>query len=408
MEERFRMVEVWRTSEESVAALARRFGVSRKTAYKWIERYELGGLEGLDDRSRAPHVQARRTPEEVERWVLDLRAAHLRWGPRKLRHWLLRRKPEQVWPAESTIALILARHGLSAARKKRRRSAPYTAPLAHARSPNDVWAIDFKGWFSTGDGMRCDPLTVSDAASRYLLCCRPVEAPDGAHVRTQLEHVFREHGLPARLRSDNGAPFASLGVGALSALSVWWIRLGIVPERIAPGAPQQNGRHERLHRTLKEETATPPAATVAEQQRRFDEFQRVYNQERPHEALGGATPQERYRPSARALPERLPELEYPAGLHLRKADEDGKIRWKQARCRVGAALAGEVVAVEEVDDGLCRLWFGPVVLGLLDERKGHSQTRQKGASHWPPLAPPSGRLAPRSMAEDHQEDGTEV
>jgi hypothetical protein len=271
-----------------------------------------------------------------------------------------------------------------------------------------VWAIDFKGWFRTGDGVRCDPLTVSDAASRYLLCCRPVMAATGARVREQLERVFREYGLPGRMRSDNGTPFASTGVGGLSDLSVWWIRLGIVPERIEPGAPQQNGRHERMHRTLKEETATPPAASMAEQRARFELFQRTYNEERPHEALGGATPAERYAPSARALPERLPELEYPAGIQLRKADEGGKIRWKQARCRVGAALAGEVIGVEQIDEGVQRLWFGPVALGLLDERKGHSQTRRKGFSHWPPLQPPSGRLAHRPMAEEDQEEDAEV
>ena len=398
MEERFRLVERWKASGESVAELARRFAVSRKTAYKWLERYELGGLEELADRSRRPLVQAGRTAPEIEQWVVDLRRTHPSWGPRKLRSWLVRHRAERSWPAESTLALILDRQGLTGRRKQRRRATPSAAPLAHAVEANDVWAIDFKGWFRCGNGVRCDPLTLSDAATRYLLCCRALVATNTERVRAALTAVFREYGLPRRMRSDNGAPFASTGVGGLSALSVWWIRLGIVPERIEPGEPQQNGRHERMHRTLKEETAAPPAATVPAQQARFDEFGRVYNFERPHEALGGECPADRYQRAAREFPERLAELEYPAGFVLRKADQDGKIRWKQARCRVGAALAGEVVGVEEVDDGVWRLWFGPAPLGLLDERKGYSQAAKKGFSSWPPLRPPSGRPARQPTA----------
>jgi len=390
MEQRFELIQRWKEGLESVSELAGRFSVSRKTVYKWIGRYEEEGAGGLQERSRAPLVQARRTPGELEEWIVDLRLAHPTWGPRKLRHWLLRRQPEQPWPAESTMGLILARHELNGRRIKRRHATPSWQPLAHAARANDVWAIDFKGWFYCG-AERCDPLTVSDAASRYLLCCRAMAGLDSDAVKQELTPVFRRYGLPARLRSDNGSPFASTGVGGLTPLNVWWVRLGIIPERIEPGEPQQNGRHERLHRTLKAETANPPASHVVLQQQRFDDFKILYNEERPHEALHGATPADHYRPSVREFPEQLPELHYPAGMALRRADQDGKIRWKQARCRVGHALAHQVVGLEAVDDGVSRVWFGPLLLGLLDERKGHSKTAHKEDSHWPPLKRPAAQ-----------------
>jgi putative transposase len=386
MEERFRLIERWNDSGESIAELARRFQVSRKTVYKWLERYELGGLEELADRSRRPLVQAARTSAESESWIVDVRHAHSSWGPRKLRQWLERKHPEQHWPAESTIGLILERHGLNGRRAKRRHATPSAQPLAHARQANDVWAIDFKGWFCCGNGERCDPLTVSDAASRYLLCCQTVAATNTEAVQQELTRVFRRYGLPQRMRSDNGSPFASTGVGGLSRLSVWWTRLGIVPERIEPGEPQQNGRHERMHRTLKAETAAPPAENLHAQQRRFAHFLEIYNHERPHQALAGDSPADHYQRSPREFSEKLMELEYPPGMELRKADEGGKFRWKQARCRVGQALAHQVVGIQPVDDGVSRVWFGPVLLGLLDERKGCSPTALKENSQWPPLA----------------------
>lgn len=387
-DERIGAIERWQKTGESVAELARRFEVSRKTIYKWLERYELEGVDGLEDRSRRPLLQARRTSEEAEQWIIDLRRAHPGWGAFKLRNVLHRKKPELKLPAESTIGLILKRHGLNGRVKRRRRTPPYLAPLAHAREPNDVWAIDFKGWFKTGDGTRCDPLTMTDQASRYLLCCRDVDETTTAAVRREMEQVFRSCGLPERMRSDNGPPFASPGPGGLSQLSVWWVRLGIQPERIAPGEPQQNGRHERFHRTLAEDTAMPAAATRADQQQRFEEFAQVYNTERPHEALGGDTPAERYRSSPRAYPEKLPELEYPAGIQLRRVDQDGRFRWKQARARAGRALVHQVVGVEEVDDDVWRVWFGPVLLGLLDESRGRTKTADKLLSYWPALLRP--------------------
>jgi transposase InsO family protein len=400
MEQRYRCIEMLKDEEMSVAELSKHFEISRKTIYKWISRYEQGGLAALMDQSRRPHVQAMRTAPEIEEAVLDLRRAHPTWGPDKLKRWLERRKPEFVWPARSTIGLLLERAQLNGRRKRRRHATPSTEALVEAVNPNQVWAIDFKGWFLCGDQQRCDPLTVTDTASRYLLCCQSMGKTDTAAVQAELTRVFREYGLPERMRSDNGSPFASTGVGGLTKLSVWWIKLGIVPERIEPGEPQQNGRHERMHLTLKQDTTSPPAPTVAQQQRRFDEFVRIYNEQRPHEALAGATPADCYQPASRTFPEKLEEWAYPQSMLLRRADEGGKIRWKQARCRVGDALAHEVVGVEPVDDDLAKIWFGPVLLGVLDERIGRSRTGQKRNSHWAPLQSPCGLLARRPVAGD--------
>jgi len=408
MEERLHLVERWDDSGESITELAERFGVSRKTVYKWLKRYQLGGAESLLDRSRRPLTQPGHTPAKIEQWIVDLRYRHSSWGPKKLKSWLERHKPEEEWPARSTIGLILARHGLSGKRKRKRHATPTARPLAEAREPNQVWGIDFKGWFLCGNQQRCEPLTVTDAASRYLLCCQGMNGTTTEAVQAKLELVFRENGMPERMRSDNGSPFASTGVGGMSRLSVWWVKLGIEPERIDPGVPQQNGRHERMHRTLKAETASPPAASMTAQQRRFDAFVEEYNEERPHEALDGKTPADHHRCSAREYPEKLREIEYPEGFELRLADESGKIRWKQARCRVGAALAHEVVGLEEVDDGVWRVWFGPMRLGLLDERGGASQVKKKSCSHWPPLQSPSGLLARRPVTEDDGKDPEKV
>jgi hypothetical protein len=230
---------------------------------------------------------------------------------------------------------------------------------------NDLWCIDFKGWFRTGDGARCDPLTLTDAFSRYLLCAQVMARPDYPNCRSELERAFRDYGLPA-MRSDNGAPFASVGAGGLSRLSVWWVKLGITPARIEPGQPQQNGRHERMHRTLKAECASPPAASATAQQRRFDQFRAEFNHQRPHQALGQTAPAQHYARSARAYPARLEDPHYPADFELRRVRSNGEIKWQGALVFIGEALIGEVIGLFETDDGDAEVYFGPVPLGIID------------------------------------------
>jgi transposase InsO family protein len=305
VDERMRFVLEQEGGLHTMTELCEIYHIARETGYYWLRRYRQGGLAALEDRNRAPQQHPNQTPEEIEEAVLELRRAHMSWGPRKLKRVLERREPERGWPATSTIGEMLAREGLVIARKKRRRAPPYTQPFASADAPNRVWCADFKGWFRTGDGERIDPLTITDACSRYLLRCQLVEKADTERVRAIFESAFRECGLPRAIRTDNGAPFASRAVAGLSRLAVWWMKLGIVPERIAAGHPEQNGRHERMHRTLGQETASPPAANRRAQQRAFDRFRREYNEERPHEALALETPSAVYTRSAHRTERRL-------------------------------------------------------------------------------------------------------
>lgn len=367
VEERMRFVIAVEKREESFAAICRRFGVSRKSGYKWLARYEEESIEGLSDRSRAPHDHPNAIGEDVFAECLELRRAHPSWGPVKVRASLERRYPSQDWPAVSTIGALFDREGLTVKRKLRRRSPPSSAPFAHCGAANDVWCIDFKGWFLTGDGSRCEPLTLSDACSRYLLRCQPLRRTDTEHVWPVLDAAFREFGLPLNLRSDNGSPFASRGVGGLSRLSVKLIKAGVTPERIAPGKPQQNGRHERMHLTLLKEAATPPARTLREQIRRLQAFQRLYNEQRPHQALGNATPADRYTASARHYHGVLREPDY--GSHIvRRVRHNGEIKWDGHTIYIGEALIGEPVGLVEDDDGSWTVSYGPTELGMIKHR----------------------------------------
>jgi putative transposase len=278
MEEKLRFVFEYELGERTMSELCQRYAVARETGYVWLRRYRHAGVAGLVEHSRAAHRHGNQTPEDIERMVLELRQAHMCWGPRKLQWVLQRDEPGRRWPAASTIGALLKRAGLVVARKKRWRTAPYSEPLAHAEEANRVWCADFKGWFRTADGQRIDPLTISDARSRYLLRCQAVEKTATARVQAIFEAAFREYGMPQAIRTDNGPPFASRAVAGLSRLAVWWIKLGIVPERIAAGHPEQNGRHERMHRTLKQEAAQPPAANQREQQRTLDRFRQEFNE----------------------------------------------------------------------------------------------------------------------------------
>jgi transposase InsO family protein len=370
--ERARFVTEWESEDWDLSELCRQYGISRSTGYKWIDRYEVCGVNGLKDQSRAPRSHPNQTSEEIEKAILELRERHTRWGARKIRAKLERQMGEgSKTPATSTIGEILKQHGLTVARQKRARAEPSKQPLAPAGEANELWCIDYKGWFRTGDGKRCDPLTVTDRYSRYLVRCQGVGAADTIHTRAVLEGAFSEYGLPRRIRSDNGAPFGSNGLGGLTALAVWWIRLGIEPERIQPGKPQQNGSHERMHWTLKQETASPPAGSLRRQQECFDTFREEYNRERPHEALKMSTPAEHYQASERPYPRQLPEPEY-AGCEVRLVYDGGNFRFGSKKVFVSHALAGEKIGLEPLRLDGERYWkvrFMKHELGVLDQSR---------------------------------------
>jgi len=369
MEEKLRFVFEYELGERSMTELCQRYEIARETGYVWLRRYRQAGGAGLIEHSRAAHRHSNQTPEDLEQMVLELRQAHMRWGPRKLKRVLERDEPGRAWPAVSTIGALLKREGLVVARKKRWRTAPYTEPLAHADEANRVWCADFKGWFRTADRERIDPLTISDAHSRYLLRCQAVEKTDTARVQAIFEAAFREYGMPQAMRTDNGAPFASRAVAGLSRLAVWWIKLGIVPERIAAGHPEQNGRHERMHRTLKQEAAQPLAANRRQQQRALDRFRQEYNQVRPHEALEMQTPAAVYQPSARTFPARVPEPHYPETMLVRSVRPHGHFRWKKYDVFLSEVLWGERVGLLPEDDRWFTIYFAQLPLARFDSQK---------------------------------------
>lgn len=364
VEERMRFMLAVEKQEEAFAAVCRRFGVSRRNGYKWLERYRAEGVRGLVDRTRAPLTHPQAVPGAIAEQCLAVRRRYRTWGPVKVRAWLDRHAPEVTWPAASTIGELFDQAGLTVKRRLRHRAPPSSAPFGHCDGANDLWCMDFKGWFLTGDGSHCEPLTLSDAYSRYLLRCQTVGRRDEGHVWPIVDAAFREFGLPKALRSDNGAPFASAGAGGLSKLSVKVIKAGVLPERITPGKPQQNGRLERLHLTLLQDTADPPAHSLRQQLLRFKAFQRVYNEERPHEALGNDTPSQHYTASARAWDGALREPDYGGEHAVRRVRSNGEIRWQGDMVYVSAALIGEPVGLLEYEDGW-RLSYGPIELGVI-------------------------------------------
>lgn len=353
---------------DSFTGLCQRYGISRKTGYKLVERYQLHGAEGLEERSRRPRTQPAQLSYAMQQSIIELRRrGRQELGPKKIQALLKRRHPEQATPSRTTIYNVLKRAGLIPPHRQRRRVAP-AAPPRNASVPNELWSADFKGQFLTRDGRWCYPLTVMDHASRYLLGCQALPGPRLEQTQAVFKDLFRQYGLPQRLRTDNGVPFATTACGGLSRLSVWWIRLGILPERIKPGRPQQNGRHERMHRTLKLAVTRPPAAHARAQQHCFDGFCQEYNTLRPHEALQQQTPASVYTASSRPYPERLPELVYPDHLGLRRVCSSGLVYWRRRAIYVGYLLAGEPVGLEQIDDSVWTVYFGPVRLGQFDER----------------------------------------
>ena len=351
----------------TMTELCIRYGVSRRVGYKWLARYAADGAAGLTDQSRRPATSPAAVSDDTAARLLACRERHPTWGPRKLLAYLARRHPRVAWPAASTVGALLARHGLVRARRRRPHPGHPGRPTTPMDAPNAVWTADFKGQFKTGDGIYCYPLTVCDGYARYLLACRGLPSVETVGARGVFERLFRTYGLPARIRSDNGVPFATAALGRLSARSAWWIRLGITPELIEPSSPQQNGQHERMHRTLKAEATKPARASMAAQQRRFDAFRAEYNEERPHEALGNDTPADRYAPSPRPYPARLPEPEYPGHFEVRYVSRNGGVRWHNRRVNVSHVLAEQSVGLEEVADGIWSVYFGAVLLGRFDE-----------------------------------------
>jgi len=369
LDQRIRFVLDYQTGLHTMAELCRQYQISRQTGYETMKRYQGEGAQGLQERSRAPLRHPHQTPADIEARVVNLRRQRPSWGPRKLRAYLAQQDAATAWPAPSTIGALVQREGLAIPRRKRRRAPPYTQPLAHAEQPNQVWCADFKGWFTTADGDRIDPLTISDAHSRYLLRCQAVEHANTEQVRAIFEASFREYGMPLAIRTDNGTPFASRAIAGLSRLSLYWMKLGIVPERIQAGHPEQNGRHERMHLTLKQETASPPAANRRQQQLAFDCFRRQYNQERPHEALEQKTPASCYQFSPREYPARVPEPEYGDSMQVRRVQGHGQISWKHHDVFLSEVLIGEYVGFEPIDERYWCVYFADFAIALFDSHR---------------------------------------
>ena len=366
MDQRIQFIADWLSGDYTKSDLCRAYGISRPTADKWIERYIERGPQGLEGLSRAPHHRPNQTAEELREMIVKTKLSHQSWGPKKVMDWLRRERPQFNWPADSTAGEILKRAGLTRKRMRRRHVAPYTEPFSECGASNQSWSADFKGDFRLGNGDRCYPLTISDNFSRYLLLCRGLERPSRKAVSPWFEWVFREYGLPETIRTDNGAPFASLAIGGISELSKWWIKLGIKPERIRPGKPQENSRHERMHRTLKE--AATAQASLKAQQRSYDAFREEYNWARSHEALGRKTPGSVYCSSPRSFPAKLPQVEYESGVTVRMVRHNGEIKWRSELIYVSEVLAKEPLGLKPIDGDKWELRYGFHLLGLLDEQ----------------------------------------
>lgn len=359
----------------NISELCRHFGISRDTGYRLIARYQRAGrdLDGARERSRRPHTLPTKVDDAIEDVVVQARKAYPRWGPKKLRQLIIDQYPEFAVPAPSTIGVILKRRGLSHPRKRRRRrTTPFGKPFAKVVAPNTTWCVDFKGQFRLKDGKTCYPLTIIDAHTRFLLRCEALLEPNAEAVERIFDSAFVEFGLPEAIRSDNGPPFATVGAGSLSRLSVWWIQLGIRPERIAPGKPQQNGRQERFHRTLKAETASPPRANLVAQRRAFDEFRREYNNERPHEALGQRPPARFYERSRRRYPRPLAQVDRVPWSQYLTVSARGYVVWDGKHHFLSTALAHQDVELRprlSADYELYEVFFFDTLVAHLEKKK---------------------------------------
>jgi putative transposase len=388
MDERMRFIVECQSGDWAMIELCERYGISRKTGYKWLERYCLEGPAGLEDRSRAPASHGRATPEHLVEAIVGLRQDRPSWGARKIIGKLMAREPDTAWPSPSTAGEILKRAGLTNKRRIRGRCPPRLGGLTVPQHANHVWGVDHKGWVRLGDGSRVEPLTMTDGFSRYLISLSATAGTTQKEAKPLFERAFLDFGLPEIIRSDNGPPFASVGAGGLTELSAWWLRLGIRHERIDPGHPQQNGRHERFHLTLLE-AMQPPEPNRAAQERRFAAFAHDYNKERPHEALGQRSPASVYRASPRNMPERLPEPNYDPAAAVRRVRQNGEIKWRGELIFISSALIGEAVGVEQTETGGWLVRFCNAPLGAIDLDKRMLQRS----------APKPRRKAPQTKIE---------
>lgn len=371
MEQRARFIADDQLDLYTRAELCARYGISRKTGYKWLDRYHEEGAAGLKDRSHAPHHCPHRIDPQIAELICNARRKHPDWGPGKLLDWLTPRHPEIdpiTWPAVSTAGDLLIREDLVPKRRRRRKHLHPGVVPPTTTQPNDLWTADFKGQFPTRNGVWCFPLTIGDQYSRYLLACRGLPNVRSCGARHIFERTFREFGLPQAIRTDNGVPFASCSIHGLSQLNVWWMRLGIQHQRIRPGCPQENGVHERMHRTLKAGACRPPKASLNAQQGAFNRFRNLYNDERPHDALHGRTPNDCYHASPRPYPERLPPLEYPGHFLLKRVTDAGTFRLKDKLLFIAHPLKQQLLGLEETGDGIWSIYFANVLIAKVDER----------------------------------------
>ena len=371
MKERLRFVVLALEKNTPISTLCKLFGISRETGYKWLNRYEVQGFSGLEDLSRKPLGNKRAIETNLIDAIISIRSKHPLWGPKKLAVLLKEQLPNERIPVASTIGEILERHGLIKKRsRQRRRFGTTEKPNIAAEASNDVWCTDFKGHFLVGDGQRCHPLTITDAFSRYLISCESLTAESGLFVKEKYEEAFQQYGLPRFILSDNGTPFSSRAPGGISRLSAWWLKLGITPIHIQPGHPEQNGSHERMHRTLKAATAYPAEKTLIDQQKAFEAFKEEFNQIRPHEALGQKRPAELYSPSIRHFPKELPTPVYPAHFETRQVKPNGEIKWKGNKVYLSESLTKEPIGLEEIGEDTMLIYFCHLPIALLNEHKG--------------------------------------
>lgn len=365
--EKLKFIGDWLKEEFSFRDLCKRYGISRKTGYKLINRYKLEGEQAVRIRSHARHKHPNITHEEKCRRLINLKHRYPKWGPQKIRDWLLINEPDEQWPATSTMGEILKKHGLVKPKKYRKRVPAHSEPFLECNASNRVWSADYKGQFKVGRAY-CYPLTISDNYSRFLLMCQGLAGPRLKETMDGFKHAFIEYGLPDAIRTDNGQPFAGTSIGGLSALSIWWLKLGILPERIEPGCPQQNGRHERMHRTLKEATASPPKDCFLEQQTCFNFFKQEYNYERPHQSLDGKRPADLYQASQKPYLSTPLEIIYPHDYEIRKVRSNGEIKWCGKQYFISELLYREPLGLQIIEDGRALIYFSKLKLGIIDAR----------------------------------------